>query len=78
MTAETLAEDLELDNLVERITLYGTVVIRLTQVEHRVNGIKFTGRTEAGTQYCFGLKYGEPATRVDERPIVGAESMPNQ
>ncbi|MFD4908989.1 hypothetical protein [Kitasatospora purpeofusca] len=65
MDVVVLAEELEVDNLVELSTVDGNVAIRLTRVERRVNGIKFTGLNHQGTQYCFGMKYGQSATRLD-------------
>ncbi|MFD5062841.1 hypothetical protein [Streptomyces sp. NPDC058394] len=66
MPVIVLAESLEAGNVVELSTRYGSQAIRLTQVAHRANGIKFTGRdTRHSTEWSFGMKYGQPATRLD-------------
>lgn len=66
MPVIVLAESLEVGNVMELSTQYGSQAIRLTQVEHRVNGIKFTGRdTRHSAEWSFGMKYGQPVARLD-------------
>lgn len=62
MSAEVVAENLKVGDLVELSTQLGPQVVRLTMVEPRANGLKFTGLRSDGARYSFGMKYGETAT----------------
>ena len=65
MSAEIVAENLKVGDLVELSTMSGPQVVRLTLVEPRANGIKFNGRRSDGVLYSFGMKYGQLATCPD-------------
>ncbi|WP_435190088.1 hypothetical protein [Streptomyces sp. bgisy126] len=64
MTIDVLAEDLQPDDLLELPTERGTQILRLTLVERRINGIKFTGRNQEGQLYSSGMNYGQLARCV--------------
>lgn len=64
MTIDVLAEDLQPGDFLELPTEAGTQVLRLTHVERRTQGIKFTGRIDQGFLYSSGMKYGELARCV--------------
>lgn len=59
MNAEVVAENLKVGDLVELSTQFGPQVVRLTLVEPRANGLKFTGLRSDGALYSFGMKYGQ-------------------
>ncbi|GLX03032.1 hypothetical protein [Microtetraspora sp. NBRC 16547] len=65
MSAEVTAENLKVGDLVELPTQFGPQVIRLTLVEPRVNGLKFTGLRSDGARYSFGMKYEQIAILLD-------------
>ncbi|MEV1167112.1 hypothetical protein [Nonomuraea sp. NPDC049784] len=67
MSTEVVAENLKVGDLVELSTQFGPEVIRLTLVEFRANGLKFTGLHSDGARYSFGMKYGQIATLSSER-----------
>ncbi|MEV0604130.1 hypothetical protein AB0I82_33205 [Streptomyces sp. NPDC050315] len=64
MTVDVLAEDLKPGDLLELSTERGSKILRLTLVERRTHGIKFTGRTHDGQLYSSGMKYGHLARCV--------------
>ncbi|MFD8379141.1 hypothetical protein ACFV2X_11490 [Streptomyces sp. NPDC059679] len=64
MVTDVLAEDLQPGDLLELSTEFGTQILRLTVVQRRTHGIKFTGLNREGIRYSSGMKYGQLARCV--------------
>lgn len=73
MNEEVIAESLEVGDLIELQTVHGPQTIRLTTVEPRANGIKFTGLRSDGARYSFGMRYGQLAVR-SKHSVHGPET----
>ncbi|MBY8873277.1 hypothetical protein K7640_15690 [Micromonospora sp. PLK6-60] len=74
MDEDVPADSLQVGDVVHHVYPNGSSLrVRLTAVQHRIHGIKLVGRNEHGTQYSFGLKYGQVVTRLDELVDIGQQ-----
>lgn len=61
---EVCAEDLRLGDQVRLSTQFGARAVRLTSIEPRANGIKFTGIDDDGARNSFGFRREATVLRI--------------